>query len=197
MTGSTRAPSHTRHKSPESRMHENVHVRFGGRLPGKGPGSHSTNTGPRWAAHPTRLSRRFYSLILLFKSYAADLLLCHPRRDLGRPPSAIRPWTPGSGVRAVHGPWVNRPRTGTDRPTDGHGPAHGRERKRPRTGPAGAVMQTALTRIPALTCHFRMPAPCRRRPRHRGLARCPGCRGPRRCAGWLRWPGRRCSGRRS
>ena len=116
---------------------------------------------------------------------------------LPRTLSAIRPWTPGSGVRAVHGPWVNRPRTGTDRPTDGHGPAHGRERKRPRTGPGGAVMQTALTRIPALTCHFRMPALCRRRPRHRGLARCPGCRGPRRCAGWLRWPGRRCSGRRS
>src|SRR5690348_11909564 len=52
MTGSTRAPSRTRHKSLESRMHENVHVRFGGRLPGKGPGSSSMNTGPRRAAHP-------------------------------------------------------------------------------------------------------------------------------------------------
>ena len=28
-------------------------------------------------------------------------------------------------------------------------------------------MPTVLARIPALTCHFRMPAPCRRRPRHR------------------------------
>ncbi len=34
-------------------MHENVHVRFGGRLPGKGPGSSSMNTRPRRAAHPT------------------------------------------------------------------------------------------------------------------------------------------------
>ena len=33
--------------------------------------------------------------------------------------------------------------------------------------------------------------------RHRGLGRRPGCRGLRRCAGWRRWPGRRCSGRRS
>jgi hypothetical protein len=34
----------------------------------------------------------------------------------------------------------------TDQPTDGG-------RKRPRTGPAEAVTLTALTRIPALTCH--------------------------------------------
>src|SRR5271166_2658164 len=61
------------------------------------------------------------------------------------------------------------PRTVGEPATDGHGPAHGRERKRPRTGPAGAVMQTALARIPALTCHFRMPALCRRRPRHEVL----------------------------
>src|SRR5271166_7084518 len=73
-----------------------------------------------------RLSRRFYSPILLFESYAADLRLCHPRRDLGRPPSAMRPWALGFGVRAVRRPWQNRLRTGTDKPTDGHGPAHGR-----------------------------------------------------------------------
>ena len=48
----------------------------------------------------------------------------------------------------------------------------------------GAVAQTAPTRIPALTCHFRMPARCRRRPRHRGLPRRPVCRGPPRCADW-------------
>ena len=106
--------------------------------------------------------------------------------------AAVRYTSVDTGFRGPSGP-----RTVGEPATDGHGPAHGRERKRPRTGPAGAVMQTALTRIPALTCHFRMPALCRRHPRHRSLARCPGCRGPRRCAGWLRWPGCRCSGRRS
>jgi hypothetical protein len=30
-----------------------VHAGFGGRPPGKGPGSPNMNTGPRWAAHPT------------------------------------------------------------------------------------------------------------------------------------------------
>ena len=144
-----------------------------------------------------RRRERFYSTLAPPESPPADQRGRASRRVCGPPPSAMRPWVPGFGVRAVHEPRRNPPRTGTDRPTDGHGPAHGRGRRRPRTGPAGAVMQTALTRIPALTCHFRMPAPCRRRPRHRGLARCPGCRGPRRCAGWLRRPGRRCSGRRS
>jgi hypothetical protein len=57
-----------------------------------------------------------------------------PRRDFGPPPSAMRPWAPGFGVRAVDRPWVNRPRTGTDRSTDGHGPVHGRGRTGPRTG---------------------------------------------------------------
>jgi hypothetical protein len=65
----------------------------------KRPASHENSqlTGRlrRWwqvmGSNHRRLSRRFYSPILLFKSYAADLLLCHPRRDLGRPPSAIRP----------------------------------------------------------------------------------------------------------
>ena len=37
MTGSTRTRSRTRHKSLESRCPESGHVRFGGRLPGKGP----------------------------------------------------------------------------------------------------------------------------------------------------------------
>ena len=80
----------------------------------------------------------------------ADQRVRASRRDSGLPPSAMGPWAPGSGaVRA----------------TDGGGTGHGRARKRPRTGPVGAVMQTALTWIPPLTCHFRMPAPCRRRPR--------------------------------
>ena len=36
-----------------ARCPESGHAGFGGRLPGKGPGSSSMNTGPRWAAHPT------------------------------------------------------------------------------------------------------------------------------------------------
>src|SRR5271167_101050 len=84
----------------------------------------------RWwqvlGSNQRRLSRRFYSPILLSEDYAADLRLYLSRQDLRRPPSAMRPWAPGFGVRAVHGPWVNRPRTGTDQPTDGHGPAYGR-----------------------------------------------------------------------
>ena len=75
-----------------------------------------------------RLSRRFYSPILLFESYAGDLRLCVSRRDLGQPPSAMRPWAPGSGVRAVRRPWRNRPRTATDQPTDDSGNGHGRGR---------------------------------------------------------------------
>ena len=54
MTGSTRTPSRTRHKSLESPVHRKVHAEFGGRLHGKGPSSCSMNTGPRRAAHPTR-----------------------------------------------------------------------------------------------------------------------------------------------
>src|SRR5271165_4375137 len=84
----------------------------------------------RWwqvlGSNQRRLSRRFYSPILLFESYAADLRLCHPRRDLGRPPSAMRPWALGLGVRAARRPWQTRLRTGTEKPTDGHGQAHGR-----------------------------------------------------------------------
>ena len=38
-----------------------------------------------------RLSRRFYSPILLFEAYAANLPLCAPRRNFGPPPSAMRP----------------------------------------------------------------------------------------------------------
>ena len=53
-----------------------------------------------------RLSRRFYSPILLFEAYAADLRLCASRRDLGPPPSAIRPC---AGSR-----WRGDARTGTD-----------------------------------------------------------------------------------
>jgi hypothetical protein len=129
-----------------------------------------------------RLSRRFYSTLAppesppLTSTYAVRGAFAGRRRPLC--------------VRGCRVP-------GSVRSTDGRGPAHGRGRKRPRTGPAGAVMLTAPARIPALTCHFRMPVRCRRPPRHRGLPQRPGYRGPRRCAGWRRSPGRRCSGRRS
>jgi hypothetical protein len=55
--------------------------------------------------------------------------------------AVVRYASVGAGFRgrAVRRPWQNRPRTGADRPTDGHGPAHGRRRKRPRTGLVGAV----------------------------------------------------------
>jgi hypothetical protein len=89
-----------------------------------------------------RLSRRFYSPILLSESCYPDLRLRVSRRNLGQPPSAMRPWALGFGVRAVHRPWQNRLRTGTDRSTDEHGPAHGRRLERPRTGPARAVTPT-------------------------------------------------------
>ena len=147
----------------------------------------------RWwqvlGSNQRRLSRRFYTPSLLAELPPADQRLCASRHDLGLPPSAMRPWVPGSGGRAGRGRSRTGPRTGADRPTDG-----GRER--PRTGPAGAVVLAVPVRIPALTCHFRRPARYRR-PRHRARARCPGRRGRRRCAGWRRWPGRRCSGRRS
>jgi hypothetical protein len=49
----------------------------------------------RWwqvlGSNQRRLSRRFYSPILLFEAYAAYLRLCASRRDLGPPPSAMRP----------------------------------------------------------------------------------------------------------
>jgi hypothetical protein len=56
-TGSTRTPSRTRHKSQESPVRLTAHAGFGGRPPGKGPGSRNTNTGPRPAAHPTPPAR--------------------------------------------------------------------------------------------------------------------------------------------
>ena len=95
-----------------------------------------------------RLSRRFYSPLAPPEPPHADQRIRRSRRVCGPPPSAMRPRVPGSG--------------GPVRSTDGHGPAHGRARKRPRMGPAGAVTLTVPARIPALTCHFRMPARCRR-----------------------------------
>jgi hypothetical protein len=64
-------------------------------------------------------------------------------------PSAMRPWAPGSG---------------TVRAADGGGTGHGRRRKRPRTGPVGAVIPTVPPGFSPLTCHFRMRAYCPRLP---------------------------------
>jgi hypothetical protein len=82
-----------------------------------------------------RLSRRFYRPILLFEAYVPDLPLCDSRRDLGPPPSAMRPWVPGFGVRAVDRPSRAGPRTGTDQPTDEGGKGHGRGRWERLCGP--------------------------------------------------------------
>jgi hypothetical protein len=64
----------------------------------------------RWwqvlGSNQRRLSRQFYSPILLFEAYAGNLRLCVPRFDFGLPPSAMRPCA-GSRRRGVA-------RTGTD-----------------------------------------------------------------------------------
>src|SRR5487761_1037564 len=61
----------------------------------------------RWwqvlGSNQRRLSRRFYSTLAPPEPYAADLRLCVPRRDSGQPPSAMRPWTPGSWALEIHG----------------------------------------------------------------------------------------------
>jgi hypothetical protein len=129
-----------------------------------------------------RLSRRFYSTLLLPESPPADQRIRPSRRVCGPPPSAMRPWAPGSVGRAAHGRARTSPRTGAEKATDGAGGSGYANRSHPDS---------------PLTCRFRMPARCRRRRRHRGLPRRPVCRGPRRCADWQRWPGRRFSGRRS
>jgi hypothetical protein len=50
-----------------------------------------------------RLSRRFYSPILLAEPPPADQPVRAARRDCGLPPSAICPCVPGSGGGAAHG----------------------------------------------------------------------------------------------
>jgi hypothetical protein len=83
---------------------------------------------------PGRRSRRFYSPSLLPESPAADLRLCVSRRDFGPPPSAMRPWAPGSGGRGIHG--------------------------RARTATMGAVMPTVSASFLPLICLSRLPASC-------------------------------------
>jgi hypothetical protein len=67
-----------------------------------------------------RRSRRFYSPLAPPESPPADQHLCVSRPDCGPPPSAMRPCAPDFWGR----------------------PAHGRGRKRPRTGRVGAVTLT-------------------------------------------------------
>jgi hypothetical protein len=104
-----------------------------------------------------RLSRRFYSTLLLTEAGAADQRLCASRRDCGPPWSAMRPCVLDSWGRS----------------------AHGRGRKRPRTGAVGAVTLTVRPVFPPVTCLFRLPARCRCCPRRRGLPWRPGCGGRR------------------
>jgi hypothetical protein len=56
----------------------------------------------RWwqvlGSNQRRLRRRFYSLILLSRTYTADLRLCGSRPNAGPPPSAIRPCISASGA---------------------------------------------------------------------------------------------------
>ena len=100
-----------------------------------------------------RLSRRFYSTLLLPEARAADQRVRASRHESGPPPSAMRPWTPDSRALEIHG--------------------------RARTGRVGAVMPTVQPRFLPLTCRFRMAARCRLR--HQDLAQCPGCRRSRGC----------------
>ena len=58
-----------------------AHAGFGGRPPGKGPGSRNR----------TRDLARRPTLLLLSEAYAVNLRLCVPRRDLGPPLSAMCP----------------------------------------------------------------------------------------------------------
>jgi hypothetical protein len=117
-----------------------------------------------------RLSRRFYSPILLFEAYDVDLRLCASRRDLGRSPSAMRPWAPGSGAersadhgRTGHGRARTSLRTATDQPTD--------EARKATDAADGSSYTHRPPRFFPLTWHFRMPEDYRRPPRHRTSAR--------------------------
>ena len=73
-----------------------------------------------------RRSRRFYSTLLLPEADAADQRIRRSRRVYGPPPSAMRPWAPGSGGHGGHGRGQDEPRTRAERATDGAGRIHGR-----------------------------------------------------------------------
>ena len=100
-----------------------------------------------------RLSRRFYSPSLLAEADGTDQHIRRSRRRPARRPSAICPCAPGLG--------------------------HGRGRKKPRTGPMGAV---TLTIRPASSSDLAFQDTCSLSPsphrRARDRTKCLGCRGP-------------------
>ena len=77
----------------------------------------------RWwqvlGSNQRRLSRRFYSTLAPPEPPPADQRIRRTRRVYGPPPSAMRPWVPGSGGRACHGRRRTSPRTGAEKATDG------------------------------------------------------------------------------
>jgi hypothetical protein len=117
-----------------------------------------------------RLSRRFYSTLLLSESPPADQNICASRRDFGPPPSAMRPWAPDSAaVRATDGCGGSTDEEG--RATDGCGKIHGRrgqERYPDRLQERYADRPTGL--LP-LTWHFRIPIHYHHLPRRRSRFR--------------------------
>jgi hypothetical protein len=108
-----------------------------------------------------RLSRRFTAL---FTCSSVMPLTCIDALNGAIAGAAVRYASVGAGFlgRAGCGRARNGPRTGAENATDGGGGSGYADR------PPG---------FSVLTCHFRKPARCRRHPRHRGLARRPGCRG--------------------
>ena len=94
------------------------------RWDGSGAPSHPELVFAWWqvlGSNQRRLSRRFYSPSLLTEEPGADQHIRVSMRDLGLPPSAMRPWVPGSVGRAARGRMRNGPRTGAAEATDGAG----------------------------------------------------------------------------
>jgi hypothetical protein len=103
-----------------------------GKRPASYENSHLAGHNPRWwqvlGSNQRRLSRRFYSTLAPPRSPPADQRIRRSGRVGGPPPSAMRPWAPGFGVRVVHGRARTSPRTGAEKATDGRGKGHGRGR---------------------------------------------------------------------
>ena len=100
--------------------------------------------GRCWVRTKRRLSRRSYSTLLLPESYAAELRVCVPRCGSGcRRPLCVRaPWVPGAPQA------TDKDANATD-------------------GACGSGYADRLPVFLTLTRHSRMPARCRRLPRHR------------------------------
>jgi len=152
-------------------------IRENSQLPGRFP-----RVWQVLGSNQRRLSRRFYSPLAPPESPRADQRIRRSRCVCGPPPSAIRPWVPGFGVRAVHGRARTSPRTGAEKATDRAG----------GSGYADRSHSDSRSDLPFQDACSVSPSPSSPGSPRRLL-----CRGPRQCAGWRRWPGRRCSGRRS